>query len=319
MQKLRVGVIGVGYLGKFHAQKYARMENVELVGVVDIIRERSEKVAQALNTRAYTAYQDLFGRVDAVSVVVPTPIHFDVSRAFLENGVDVLIEKPITTTLEDANHLLQIAAKRGRLIQVGHLERYNSAVLALQDMIKRPVLIEAQRLSVFKDRALDVSVIHDLMIHDIDIILNLVKSKLNSIQAIGTPVITEHVDVANARLGFINGCVANITASRVSTRNERKISFFQKEATICVDFANHAITYTRPKANTRQGTTVPGIEIETRQMAPGDALEDELVSFTRAVAQRTMPEVTGQMGRDALKIALRIIAQINNGARCFEP
>lgn len=307
-----MGVIGVGYLGKFHAEKYARMDGVELVGVVDIDPERADKIAQRFDTRAFFTHEALFGKVDAVSVAVPTPIHFAVSKDCLEHNIDVLIEKPIASTLTQADCLIRIAKSKNRIIQVGHLERFNPAVVALKELIKGPVFIESHRLSIYKDRCVDVSVVHDLMIHDIDIIINFVKSPIERIRAVGARVITEHVDIANARLEFANGCVANITASRISTRNARKIRFYQKDAYIAVDFANHTITTIRQNANSRN-SLIPGMEIEKLDLAKGDALQEELTSFTEAVFKRKMPEVTGQMGRDALEIASNIIGQIENG------
>lgn len=308
MSQLRVGVIGVGYLGQFHAQKYAQMPDVDLVGVVDVIAERAEAIARQNQTAAYAAYADLFDRVDAVSVVVPTPIHFQVSRDFLEKGVDVLIEKPITTTTQDADALLALAARKGRVIQVGHLEQFNPAVRALHDVVSNPFLIESRRLSVFKNRCIDVSVVHDLMIHDIDIVLRFVPSPLKSIHAAGSAVITEHIDIANARLGFENGCVANITASRIAAADERKITFFQSDACIAADFVTHQMTVMRPGGN-----PVLGMETETRNLEKGDALKAELSAFVKAVRGRKTPHVTGQMGRDALEIAVNITAQIRNG------
>ncbi len=312
MSKLRVGVIGVGYLGKFHAEKYARMDGVELVGVVDIDPERADKIAQRFDTRAFTTHQALFGKVDAASVAVPTPIHFAISKDCLEHHIDVLIEKPIATTLTEAESLIKIAKSKDRIIQVGHLERFNPAVVALNELINSPVFIESHRLSIYKDRCVDVSVVHDLMIHDIDIIMNFVKSPIERIHAVGAPVITEHVDLANARLQFANGCIANITASRISTRNARKIRFYQKDAYIAVDFANHTITTIRQSASSPNGL-IPGMEIKKLDLAKGDALQEELISFAEAVCERKMPEVTGQMGRDALEIASNIIGQIENG------
>ena len=314
IKKLRVGVIGVGYLGKFHAEKYSKMENVDLVGVVDVNKERAKKVAKKIDAHPYTYYKDLYGKVDAVSIVVPTPVHSIVSRDFLENDIDVLIEKPITETLEEADKLIQIAESRGLIIQVGHLERFNSAVVALQDIIKKPMFIESHRLSIYKERGTDVSVVHDLMIHDIDIILNFVKSDLKSIHAAGIPVISNNIDIANSRLEFKNGCVANVTASRISTKNERKIRLFQRDAYISVDFANHGITIIRQNGQNSYGL-IPGMDIQQLCFTKGDALEDELKSFVQAVFKREAPAVTGQMGRDALKIALSIMEQIDKANR----
>jgi predicted dehydrogenase len=309
MKKVRLGVIGVGYLGKFHAEKYAAMEHVDLVGVVDTHHCLADGIASKFSTQAFYDHRDLIGKVDAVSIAVPTPEHFVVSRDFLENDIDVLIEKPITTSLQEADELIHLSESRGLIVQVGHLERFNPAVAALQGVVKKPMFIESHRLSMFKARCTDVSVVLDLMIHDIDIILNFVKSDIKSIHASGISVISSHVDIANARLSFETGCVANVTASRISTKNERKIRLFQKDAYVSVDFANHDITLIR-KNGTSSGGIVPGAEIQKLSFLKGDALEDELTAFVKAVSLRQQPEVTGQMGRDALKIALHIMDQI---------
>jgi predicted dehydrogenase len=311
MKKLRVGVIGVGYLGKFHAEKYAQMEHVDLVGVVDVSADLAKEVARKTGTTAFSDYRDLFGKVDAVSVVVPTHAHFDVGRAFLEHDVDVLIEKPITTTVEEADGLIGFADSRGLILQVGHLERFNPAVVALEDIVTIPRFIESHRLSIFKPRGIDVSVVLDLMIHDIDIILNFVKSDVTDIRAAGTTVITHEVDIANARLEFKNGCVANVTASRISTKNERKIRLFQPDAYISVDFANHEITVVRQSQNGGDGV-IPGMELNQLCFTKADALEAEIRAFVSSVMSRSTPEVSGQVGRDALKIALSIMEQISN-------
>jgi predicted dehydrogenase len=316
MEKLRVGVIGVGYIGKFHAEKYANMTDVALVGVVDPDRLRAEATAAALHTTAYADYRELRGKVDAVSIAAPTPRHFEISRYFLEHDVDVLIEKPMTTTLEEADELIDIAETGGLIIQVGQLERFNSAVGALKDVVKNPMFIESHRLSIFKSRSTDVSVVLDLMIHDIDIILNVVKSEVKSIHAAGIPAVSDHVDIANARLEFETGCVANVTASRISIKNERKIRLFQKNAYISVDFANHEITIIR-KDGQQEGGIIPGMDIERRCFTQGDALDDELKAFVRSVRVREVPEVTGQMGRDALRVALSVMDQIQAANRRF--
>ena len=308
-KKMRLGVVGVGYLGKFHAEKYAGMDHVDLIGVVDTHHDLADEVASRFNTQAFYNHRDLIGKVDAVSIAVPTPEHFAVSRDFLESDIDVLIEKPITTSLAEADELIRLSEARGLIVQVGHLERFNPAVAALQGVVKKPMFIESHRLSIFKDRCTDVSVVLDLMIHDIDIILNFVKSDIKSIHASGISVISNHVDIANARLSFETGCVANVTASRISTKNERKIRLFQKDAYVSVDFANHDITLIR-KNGTSSGCVVPGADIQKLSFLKGDALEDELTAFIKAVTLRQQPEVTGEMGRDALKIALHIMDQI---------
>lgn len=310
MKKLRIGVVGAGYLGKFHAEKYSQMDDVELVGIADLNRVQAESVSKKVKTNAYTDYRDLIGKTDAVSVVVPTPAHFEVSRDFLENNIDVLIEKPITTTLAEADELISISAARGLIIQVGHLERFNPAILALKDIVKNPRFIESHRLSIFKERGTDVSVVLDLMIHDIDIISCFVKSEIKSIHAAGIPVITGLADIANTRLEFMNGCVANVTASRISTKNERKIRLFQQDAYISVDFANNEITVVRKKESKKE-SLIPGMEIKQICFEKSDALKDELTAFVKAVSRREVPEVTGQVGRDALKVALSVMGQID--------
>jgi predicted dehydrogenase len=310
-KKLRVGVVGVGYLGKFHAEKYARMDDVELVGVADIDFVAVTKVADRLRTTAYAGHSDLLDRVDAVSVVVPTSAHFAVARDFLENGVDVLIEKPMTTTLEEADALVALAENQGLIIQVGHLERFNQAVVALKGNLHRPMFIESHRLSLFTDRATDVSVVLDLMIHDIDLISNFAQSELISVHAAGVPVVSSEVDIANARLEFKSGCVANVTASRISIKNERKIRLFQKDCYISVDFVEHNITVIRRKGDDRYGL-IPGMDIQQLSFDQGDALEDELKAFVQSVRDRSEPQVDGRVGRDALRIALNVMGQINS-------
>ncbi|MFH1581592.1 MAG: Gfo/Idh/MocA family oxidoreductase [Pseudomonadota bacterium] len=314
MKKLRVGVVGAGYLGKFHADKYSQMDDVELVGIADSDRVRAEIVSKKVQTNVYTDYRDLIGKVDAVSVVVPTPAHYKVSKDFLENDIDVLIEKPITTTLREADELISISEARGLIIQVGHLERFNPAILALKNIVKKPRFIESHRLSIFKERGTDVSVVLDLMIHDIDIISGFVRSDIKSIHAAGIPVITGQADIANTRLEFMNGCVANVTASRISTKNERKIRLFQQDAYISVDFANHEITIVRKKDDEIE-SVIPGMEIKQICFKKSDALKDELTAFVKSVRRREVPEVTGQVGRDALKVALSVMEQIDSSKK----
>lgn len=316
MKKLRVGVIGVGYLGQFHAEKYARMNDVELVGVVDIEKTRAETVAEKVNTKPYTDYKSLFGNVDAVSIAAPTSVHFAIAKDFLKKNIDVLIEKPITETTEEADELIHLAESRDLIIQVGHLERFNPAIVALKDIVKKPMFIESHRLSIFQGRCTDVSVVLDLMIHDIDLILNFVRSKIRAVYASGVPVVSEHVDIANARLEFENGCVANVTASRISTKNERKIRLFQRDAYVSVDFSKKEITAIQQTGSVDRGL-IPGMDVKQMSFETGDSLENELKSFISAVIHREIPEVTAQMGRDALEIALNIMDQIKEGVRKF--
>ena len=316
MEPIRVGVIGVGYLGKFHAEKYARMEGVKLVGVVDTNIEQAESIAQRLGTESFADYRDLINEVDAVSVVVPTPLHFSISRDFLENKINVLIEKPITETLEEANALIKLADSHGSIIQVGHLERFNPAVIALREVVDRPLFIESHRLSFFKERGTEVDVVLDLMIHDIDIILSFVRSKLKSIHAAGVPVISPRVDVANVRLVFESGCVANITASRISLKNMRKIRIFQKDTYVSVDYANSEITIIRQDG---EGTElpIPGMSLQQKSFEEADSLESELEAFVRSVRNREAPVVSGRDGRDALRVALSIMDQIEETNKKF--
>ena len=314
MEKLRIGVVGAGYLGKFHAQKYHHMPDVELVGIVDTDAEHGLKVANENQTTYFPDHQALFGKVDAVSIAAPTPVHFSIAKDFLINDVDVLIEKPITSLLEDADDLIRLADSRGLIIQVGHLERFNPAVVALNGKIDQPRFIESHRLSIYQGRCTDVSVVLDLMIHDIDLILNLVRSDLKTVNAAGISVISGNVDIANARLEFVNGAVANVTASRISAKNERKLRLFQKNAYISIDFANHNITLVHPDEN-QSGGIIPGMKIEQLTFDKSDALDDELKSFVLSVRKRQQPLVTGKMGRDALKTALSIMSQIQESSQ----
>lgn len=310
-KKLRVGVIGVGYLGKFHAEKYAQMDDVQLTAVADTDKANADAVASAWGARAYTRHLDMMPEVDAVSIVVPTVDHHAIAREFLAHDKDVLIEKPMTCSLDEADDLNRFAESRGLIIQVGHLERYNPAVLALKDVVKKPRFIESHRLGVFKNRGTDVSVVLDLMIHDIDIISSLVQSEVKKVHAAGTPIISSNVDIANARLEFENGCVANVTASRISMKNQRKIRIFQQDAYLAVDFAKSEIMVVRRDPDSEGEGLIPGMQVESRCFTKSDALDDELHAFIRAVRERRTPEVNGHVGRNALDIALKIMDQIN--------
>jgi predicted dehydrogenase len=313
-QKIRVGVIGAGYLGKFHAEKYARMAGVDLVAVVDVDKSRAKKTADRFKTQAYTRHTDIYDKVDAVSVVTPTPLHYPISRDFIVKGVDVLIEKPMTTTLDEADELIALARSQGLIIQVGHLERFNPAVIALEDVIDGPMFVESHRLSLFKDRSIEVSVVLDLMIHDIDILLNFIGSKIKRIHASGVAVITDQVDIANARLEFESGCVANVTTSRVSMKNQRKIRLFQKNAYIAVDFAKREIITVRKGDVNGQGP-IPGMRVSGHQFEEEDPLNAELKSFIRSVRFRESSKIPGEAGRNALAVALSIIDQIDANTR----
>ncbi|MBZ4202441.1 MAG: Gfo/Idh/MocA family oxidoreductase [Methylovulum sp.] len=306
MKKLRCAVIGTGYLGKFHAQKYAALPECELVAVVDINAEAAHEVAQQHHALALTDYHALIAdqAVDAVSIVVPTTLHHQVAKDFLNAGIHVLVEKPITVTVAEADELIAIAKLKHCVLQVGHLERFNPAILAL-DHDEKPLFIESHRLSPFNPRANDVSVVLDLMIHDIDIILALVDSTIERIDASGTAVLTQGTDIANARLQFKNGCVANVTASRISLKQERKMRLFRPSAYISVDFQNRILTKHRTGSK-EMFPGIPEIEREESSFASGDALLAEITDFIQCIHTGKTPLVSGEAGRQALETAIRI-------------
>lgn len=305
MKKLKCAVIGTGYLGKFHAEKYASLPDCELTAVVDINETSARNVAEKHGARALTEYQSLLGQVDAVSIVVPTTLHHRVAKDFLESGANVLVEKPITVTVDEADDLIAIAERNKVILQVGHLERFNPAVLGLGQAEEKPLFIESHRLSPFNPRANDVSVVLDLMIHDIDIILALVDSEVERIDASGTAVLTSDIDIANARLVFKSGCVANVTASRISMKMERKMRMFRPSSYISVDFQNRVLT----KHKTGPKEMFPGIpEILTEESVfeNGDALLEEIKHFVNCIRTGSNPLVPGEAGRRALATALEI-------------
>ena len=308
-EKIRTAVVGVGYLGQFHAEKYAQLENAELVAVVDLDRERAAQVAEKVGARSCSDFREILGQVDAVSIVVPTQSHYEVAKAFLEKGVHVLLEKPITTTLAEADELIRIAAAMKAVFQVGHLERFNPAVLALDGVVSKPGFIESIRIAPFKPRGTDVNVVLDLMIHDIDIIQNIVGSKPEQINSIGTPVFSEEEDIANARIQFANGCIANVTASRISLKSERKMRIFQPDAYISVDFQNKTFAVFR-KGDGEMFPGVPNITKEEHSFGQTDALKSEIEAFLDSIATGKPPVVSGEDGRQALETALKIIKKL---------
>ncbi len=301
--KLRAAVVGVGYLGRFHAQKFAALPDVELVGVVDTDAARAAAVAAECGTRGYTGLRDVLGRVDAVSIVVPTDKHYEVARACLEAGAHILLEKPVTQTVAEAEALIRLARERGRVFQVGHLERFNPAMLAAQGLLSDPLFIESHRLAPFKPRGTDVDVVLDLMIHDIDIIMTMVGSELTDIRSTGFPVLTDEVDIVHARLEFASGCIANVTASRVSQGAMRKIRVFQHDAYLSIDYHTRKITVVR-----RTGTDAgqPRLEMSEKEFGQADALLEEVRAFVDAARRGAAPPVTGEDGKRALEVALRI-------------
>jgi len=301
---LKVGVIGVGYLGRFHAEKYAALPEVELKGVADLSRPRAQEVARALNTQAFSAYQQLLPLVDAVSVAVPTTQHFAVVRDCLKLGCQVLVEKPLSVTVAQAEELVRLARKHGRILMVGHLERFNSAMEELKKRVTRPRFIESHRLAFYKERGTDVDVVLDLMIHDLDHVLSLVPAKVKEIRAAGISVLTDRIDLANARLEFADGCIANLTASRMSFKSMRKFRLFQPEAYLAVDFEARELT----AACKQEGALgpIPGVALETRRFPEEDVLLKEITAFVQAVQKGQEPPVSGEAGRDALSLALKI-------------
>ncbi len=302
---LRTAVVGVGYLGKFHAEKYSQLESSQLVAVVDLDGARAGEVAGNIGARAFTSHHDILEMVDAVSVAVPTNLHFEVARDFLERGVGVLLEKPMTVTLEEADKLIRIARENGAVLQIGHLERFNPAVLALGDSLTDPRFIESIRIAPFKPRGTEVNVVLDLMIHDIDIIQNIVRSPVRHIHSIGAPVFTPEEDIANARIEFENGCVANVTASRISLKSERRMRIFQPDSYITLDFQHKKFAVFR-KGDGEMFPGVPNITIEEKAFEQVDALKEEIASFLDAVKTGRPPVVSGEDGRRALETALRI-------------
>jgi predicted dehydrogenase len=304
---IRVAVIGVGHLGKHHARIYSELEGVELLGVVDIQPERVKEIARTNGVRAFTDYRELFGKVDAVSLAVPTVDHVRIGVDLLEHGIDVLVEKPISTTTNDAARLITAAEEQKRVLQVGHVERFNPVVTAASEVATSPQFFEVHRLAAFSPRSLDIDVVLDLMIHDLDIVLNLVKSSVREVRAVGIPVLTEKADIANARVEFESGCVANLTASRISFERMRKLRFFQPHDYISIDYASQKGTM----VSLRMG------RVTERKLEPTEAepLKLEIQSFLEAASGRHPPVVTGEDGRRALELAILINEEINQRSK----
>ena len=303
MSRLRVGVVGVGSLGRHHARILAAMADVDLVGVADIKPERAQEVAANHNTAAFTSASDLLGRVDAVSIATPTVSHVDVALPFVESGIAVLVEKPLAASLADADRLVTAAAARGAILAAGHTERFNPAVAAALPMVSSPRFVEIHRLGTFPERSLDIDVIFDLMIHDLDLLLATVGSDVESVEAVGVNVLTPRIDIANARLRFASGCVANVTASRISRDRVRKARFFQHDAYISIDYAAQELEVYRLVSQNGGRPAITGGRVDIQNDEP---LRRELDDFVRAVRNRRQPTVTGHDGRAALALATRI-------------
>jgi len=306
---LRAGVIGVGYLGKLHAQKIASLNDVVFSGVCDADWERGKAVAEEFGTSFYESTRKLLREVNAVSIAVPTTAHFRVAREAIRAGVHVLLEKPIAASVREGRTLVREAAERGLVFQIGHLERFNSAVISATSVLKEPRFVECHRLGMFGGRGTDVDVVLDLMIHDIDLLLSFVRSPVARISAVGVPVISSNVDIANARLTFANGCVANVTASRVSMRKQRKIRIFQEDAYVSMDFVENQIQiYRRIFPSGPEG--LPEITGEVLETEKGDALRDEIRSFVDCARTGAAPRVSGEDGLAALEVAFRILRKM---------
>ncbi len=305
---VKVAVVGVGHLGQHHARIYGELPGVELVGVADTSEARRREIGSRLKVPAVADYRSLVGKVDAVSVAVPTGSHYPIALAFLQAGSDVLVEKPIAQTVGEADVLIAAAAKGERILQVGHSERYNGAVQELSNRVHDPGFIEVHRMGPFPGRGTDVDVVLDLMIHDIDIILTLVKSPVTSVNAVGVPVVSGQVDIANARLEFASGCVANITASRVSGERLRKIRVFQRDTYFVLDYASQELNLFRKTPDDESGKgRLTRVEVPVARVEP---LRQELSDFVDSVRTRRQPLVPGEAGREAVAVAVQIIAAL---------
>ncbi len=304
MDNIRVGVVGVGALGQHHARVYSTLPDTRLVGVVDTHPGRAEEIAGPLGTQPYADYRQLFGKVDAVSIATPTTLHAEIGEQFLNHGVNVLVEKPISHTLTDADRLIRAAEANRCVLQVGHLERFNPAIQAVREIVNRPRFFEAHRMGVFSPRSLDIDVILDLMIHDLDIISLLVPAAPVHIEAVGIAILTQRIDIANARIQFADGCVANVTASRVSMEKIRKLRFFQAREYISIDYSRQDVAIfrlDRPPAGASQ--------IVSQKLTPPrrEPLDGELRSFLNAVRGHTRIACTGMEGRRTLELALQVL------------
>ncbi len=314
-RKIRVGVVGAGEFGRNHARVYRELAGVELVGVFDQNTTRATEIANEFQTRCFPNIQELRGAVDAASIAVPTVLHAEIGCRLLEMGIDTLVEKPMASTLEEADQLLAMARRHGRILQVGHVERFNPAVLAVEPVVNRPLFFEVHRLGVFTPRSLDVDVIYDLMIHDLDILLALVKEPVTEVKAVGIPVLTDKVDIAHARLEFAGGAVANVTASRVSTERVRKMRFFQRNEYISLDYSRRDAL----KIGVKRPGPQPEFAFEKLPAPAVEPLHAELEAFAEAVRTRVAPKTDGAAGRAALELAARVMESIREHEARVQP
>ncbi len=322
MKKLKCAVVGVGYLGRFHAQKYKTLvdtgRNIELVGVCDANFERAGDIAREVGSKAFSDYRELIGQVDAVTVASSTRSHFEIAKFFLENGIHVHVEKPMTATIPEAEALVKLAREKKLKLQVGHVERFNAALTAAKEKLMNPLFIECHRLAPFKPRGVDVDVILDLMIHDLDVILSLVKSPVKNISAVGAPVLTKYVDIANARIEFESGTVANVTSSRVSQSSTRKFRVFQSSQYLSIDFGTSEVNLTTKTKGEWKEDQIP-LEFDSWNMDKVDALLEETKAFITCIEKDTRPIVSGEDGLIALALADRISNDINQRLIKFIP
>ena len=311
MEKLKVGVVGVGYFGQFHAEKYANIEEVELVGVVDVDLSRTREIAKRYRTQPFEHHADLFNKIQAVSIAVPTPFHYSTTKDFFLQGIDVLLEKPISNTLEQADEMIGLAESKGLIFQVGHLERFNGALSGLEGRVQHPRYIESHRLAPFSGRGAEVDVVLDLMVHDIDIILNLVNSEVKELRAVGLPILTHSPDIANARIEFENGCTASLTANRVSEEKIRKTRIFQPDGFFSIDYLSQKLSLSKKGAPLGE-ERIPQMITEEIPVQKIDLLKSEICSFLECVRNRKKARVSGLDGKRALALALQIIQKTND-------
>jgi len=302
MSKVKIAVIGIGYLGEFHAQKYKANKNADLIGIVDTNKQRSEEISNKIGVKSYNDYKSIIDQVDAVSIVVPTNLHYKIAKFFIENKKHVLIEKPFASNTAEARKLKNISEKNQTILQIGHLERFNKAFVELKNKVKNPLFIECNRISPFKIRGTEVDVIMDLMIHDLDIIMSINKSKIKNIQASGISVLTSKTDIANARIVFEDNCVCNLSSSRISDKIERKMRVFQKNSYFSLDYQNSSLgTYKKIK-----NKNAVSIEKKEKSFPQNDSLKDEIDSFVKCIKNNKKAVVDASDGLNALTYALKI-------------
>lgn len=326
---MRAGVIGVGHLGQHHARIYSELENIDSVGIYDTDRKRAREIAEKNGCQVYDNLDELLLNSDLLSIASPTQTHYDYSKYCVEQGKHVLVEKPICSTLDDARKIVALVEKHGVKFQVGHIERFNPAIMALSSILLRPIFIEANRLAPFTPRGSDVPVVYDIMIHDIDIILSLVQSRVKEIKAVGVPILTNDIDIANAKIEFENGALANITSSRISLKRERKIRFFQKDMYISLDYQDKKVRVVQRNpqvdeimkdvmAGKRDANIFELFRTEELPIIEKEPLKAEIESFVNSIETNTRPIVNAQDGYEALRVAHKIIENIEQNRKSLD-